>query len=335
MSLLFLLPSAGYGLYLFSSQGNPVLLIMSGLMVLVYLQTARYRDLPKDAVVTFSEHRVYLGERRLPLVAALWPIKLRNLVFEAAFRQDPKALLDNLRVQDHGVSIKGEAVCLSPSNQSPHTIIIGPTGCGKTQLMRAVVNSFPGEIWAVDFKGGAGFRDFRRLAKLAAEPDSRQTALEINELIALRQTQFFSTPLLIVVDELGEVMRQRELAAAIELIASKGRSLGVFLLCANQTLSQIPRTIWVNCANKIAISADPVDAAQLGLKNASGPNLPIDLRLAVADLSGSKTQFYFQIGRPINNSETFFEDHSDGRLRSPQVPDFATLGPPLAGSFRI
>jgi hypothetical protein len=318
MSLLFLLPSAGYGLFLFITQGNPILLIMSGAMVLVYSQTMKYRDIPKDASVSFSDERVYLGDRRLPLLAILWPGKIRNQVFEAAFKRNPRELLANIEIEDHGVSLAGEKVSLEPSDRSPHAIIIGPTGCGKTQLMRAVVNSFRGEVWAVDFKGGSGFRDFRNLAKLASEADAQMLATEINELINNRQRQMFSESLLIVVDELGEVMRHRELAQAIELVATKGRSLGVFLLCANQTLSQIPRTIWVNCAIRVVIRADPVDAAQLGLKSATEFDLPNDLRLAAADISGFKTQFYFQIGREINTGSGL-DDHS-ARKSSPVFP---------------
>jgi hypothetical protein len=335
MSLLFLVPSAGYGLYLFISQGNPILLIMSVVMVLIYSQTMKYRDISKDCSVSFLNDRVYLGDRRLPLLVILWPAKIRNRVFEAAFRKNPRELLMNLRIEDHGVNLAGDGVSLEPSDKSPHGIIIGPTGCGKTQLMRAVVNSFQGEIWAVDFKGGSGFRDFRNLAKLASEPDAQKLALEIKDLIAHRQRQMFSESLLLVVDELGEVMRHRELAQAIELVAAKGRSLGVFLLCANQTLSQVPRTIWVNCAIRVVIRADPVDAAQLGLKSATEFDLPNDLRMAAADISGFKTQFYFQIGREIN-SRTDFADSPIGKNPSAfPVLEFHNDALPEMVNFRL
>ncbi len=335
MSLLFLVPSVGYGLYLFIAQGNPILLIMSAVMFLVYSQTMKYRDIPNDASVIFLEDRVYLGDRRLPLLAILWPAKIRNQIFEAAFRKDPRELLADLRTDHHGVSLAGEGLSLEPSDKSPHGIIIGPTGCGKTQLMRAVVNSFQGEIWAVDFKGGSGFRDFQNLAKIATEPDAQKLALEIKELIDNRQQRAFSMPLLLVVDELGEVMRHRELAQAIELVAAKGRSLGVFLLCANQTLSQVPRTIWVNCAIRVAIRADPVDAAQLGLKSATESELPNDLRAAVVDISGFKTQFYFQIGREISPRADLADD-SNGETPSafPKLEFHGDAEPEIA-SFRM
>lgn len=335
MSLLFLVPSVGYGLYLFIAQGNPILLIMSGVMFLVYSQTMKYRDIPKDASVTFLDDRVYLGDRRLPLLAILWPAKIRNQIFEAAFRKDPRELLADLRADHHGVSLAGEGLSLEPSDKSPHGIIIGPTGCGKTQLMRAVVSSFQGDIWAVDFKGGSGFRDFQNLAKLATEPDAQKLALEIKELIDNRQQRVFLTPLLIAVDELGEVMRHRELAQAIELVAAKGRSLGVFLLCANQTLSQVPRTIWVNCAIRVAIRADPVDAAQLGLKSATDFELPNDLRMAVVDISGFKTQFYFQIGREINNKTDFADSPINKNPSAFPLLEFRDEALPEMSSFRM
>lgn len=335
MSLLFLVPSVGYGLYLFIAQGNPILLIMSAVMFLVYSQTMKYRDIPKDALVIFLADRVYLGDRRLPLLAILWPAKIRNQIFEAAFRKDPRELLADLRTDHHGVSLAGKGLSLEPSDKSPHGIIIGPTGCGKTQLMRAVVNSFQGEIWAVDFKGGSGFRDFQNLSKLASEPDAQKLALEIKELIDHRQRRVFSEPLLLVVDELGEVMRHRELAQAIELVAAKGRSLGVFLLCANQTLSQVPRTIWVNCAIRVAIRADPVDAAQLGLKSATELDLPNDLRMAAIDISGFKTQFYFQIGREINNKTDFAENPFGENSSAFPVLEFRNEELPEMISFRL
>lgn len=304
-------------------------------MVLVYSQTMKYRDIAKDAQVVFLDDRVYFGERRLPLLAILWPTKIRNQVFEAAFRKDPRELVSGLRPEDHGVSLAGVGLSLEPSDKSPHGIVIGPTGCGKTQLMRAVVNSFQGEVWVVDFKGGSGFRDFNNLAKLASETDAQKLALEINELIINRQRKLFSKPMLIVVDELGEVMRHRDLARAIELVAAKGRSLGVFLLCANQTLGQIPRTIWVNCAIRVAIKADPVDAAQLGLKNATEFQLPDDLRLATADISGLKTQFYFPLGRRINTRVEFAEAlNSKGPSVFPTL-EVNTCALPELASFRL
>jgi type IV secretory pathway VirB4 component len=162
-----------------------------------------------------------------------------------------------------GITSLGQAVLQPISASAPHAILIGPTGSGKTELMKLIAAQYRSDIWAVDFKGGAGFHSFPGVRMLVTDRDLNSLDELLFEL-SQRQLQPANPRLLLVVDELGEALREPRVAKLVEQVAAKGRSLNVMLLAANQTLSQIPRTVWVNCANRISVSADLVDRSQLG-----------------------------------------------------------------------
>jgi S-DNA-T family DNA segregation ATPase FtsK/SpoIIIE len=83
---------------------------------------------------------------------------------------------------------------------------------------------------------------------------------------------------IVVIDELGELLRQHpRLAQVLEQIAARGRSLGIHLVVANQSLAGVSRGLLVNLRARIAIGEmEPIDLNQLGFRSkanqaASGP----------------------------------------------------------------
>jgi hypothetical protein len=296
MNLLFLLPSLGYGVMLFTTTGNAMLLWLSLATMGVWILHSQRKSLDLSEPVSFIDGRVWIGERRLGIFPWLWGSEVRNKVYAAAFVADPLAKLDVDGVFQNqiGITKSGEAIQQPISASHPHAILIGPTGSGKTELMKLIASQYQSEIWAIDFKGGAGFGNFPRVTKLVTDRDL-QLLEECSELVSQRQLRPANPKLLLVVDELGEALRDPKVAKLIEQVASKGRSLNIMLLAANQTLSQIPRTIWVNCANRFALAADLVDRSQLGFNGK--PELgPKGLFTAELWQGSSQLTFGFPVG---------------------------------------
>ena len=288
MNIAFLLPSLIYGVFLFSSTGSPMLLALSGATMLVWL-FVRTAQQGLDQSVTFLDNRVYLGRRRLPLSPLLWGAKLRTRVYQAAFAQDLKARSLELPESYQALNQEGVFLDLSPTDGRPHLIAIGPTGSGKTQLIRKVAEDFSGAKFAIDFKKGQGLADLVAQENIITDHSS---ASEVEKFFdRLQEKSTLGLPLLLMVDELGEAIKDSFIAAQLERYAAQGRSSRTFLALANQTLSSIPRTIWVNCATRIALSADAVDVAQLQI-TAKVPQEDVGLRVGLARL-GERSQVIY------------------------------------------
>ena len=266
VNLLFLVPGVFYGTYLFSTSGNPGLLFMSGFTFLVWLVISGQRKVDLKQKVTFYQDRVFIGDRRLAPSPLLWSTETKNLVFENCFALPepmilPAGLLSKAAI---GWDPQGLEVKFAPNLNVPHSIVIGPTGSGKTELMKLMVKAFSSEVWAIDFKGGLGFRGNPNVTRLLTDLDSLDELAVMIDLFSARSKSPNLPPVLLVVDELGEVLKSTKHAQFVESVAAKGRSLGVFLVCANQTLSMVPRTIWVNCGHRFVLGADPIDRTLLG-----------------------------------------------------------------------
>lgn len=150
----------------------------------------------------------------------------------------------------------------------PHALVVGTTGSGKSEFLKALVagliTTHPVEhltLLLLDFKGGAAFLPFRdvphvvglaseldaqaarrALLSLRAESERRQRLFNdagVPDLRAMRRDKPDAAPpyLLVAVDEFGFAEEAAPgFIDGMVAIAKKGRSQGIHLLLANQQL---------------------------------------------------------------------------------------------------
>lgn len=292
MNVLFLLPSVGYGLYLFLASGSPVLLVLSGFTLIIWVIVSSQRKHDVSQPVKVLEGRVWLGDRRLNLFPWTWSTKVRDVVYPALFPElSSKPQTADLPSWALGVDLENQPIPSPISPAKPHAIIVGQTGSGKTELIKRIIGAFRGDVIVVDFKGGHDYESLTNPLRLFA---GDQVELAIATLQARLAAP--GNPILVVVDELAEALRNLKLAQQLESIASKGRSLGVHFVGATQTMTGISRTISTNCHSRFALRADPIDRSQLGF-----PTKPLQLEsLGYAELNDGETRaFYFPAQAPL------------------------------------
>ena len=173
----------------------------------------------------------------------------------------------------------------------PHLSVVGPTGSGKSEFLRLLLTSLRAtqdfKLALFDYKGGAALEEFAEdsigiATDLDQESQLALFALLANEL-AERERLFASAKcssietyvasgnklarLVVVVDEFVAALASGQKAlATIEDIAARGRSLGVHLVAATQSLSGVSRAMLTNLRARVAMSSsDPIDMVQLGI----------------------------------------------------------------------
>ena len=173
----------------------------------------------------------------------------------------------------------------------PHLIVVGPTGSGKSEFLRLLLTSLRAtqdfKLALFDYKGGAALEEFAEdsigiATDLDQESQLALFALLANEL-AERERLFASAKcssietyvaagnklsrLVVVVDEFVAALASGPKAlSTIEDIAARGRSLGVHLVAATQSLSGVSRAMLTNLRARVAMSSsDPIDMVQLGI----------------------------------------------------------------------
>jgi energy-coupling factor transporter ATP-binding protein EcfA2 len=173
----------------------------------------------------------------------------------------------------------------------PHLIIVGPTGSGKSEFLRLLLTSLRAtqdfKLALFDYKGGAALEEFAEdsigiATDLDQESQIALFALLANEL-AERERLFAASKcssietyvatgnklarLIVVVDEFVAALASGPKAlSTIEDIAARGRSLGVHLVAATQSLSGVSRAMLTNLRARVAMSSsDPIDMVQLGI----------------------------------------------------------------------
>ena len=325
MQLLWILPSLTFALYAGFAQGSWQLLALSGssavLIALITWMRSRDSNFDINDTVWLSPSGVAIGNKVLPKNTLFWKRAWHQRIFEHCLTLTPigfaPAALDRARVREWAptkndselsawLGVAGEHDFeVDLLADGPHLLLLGPTGSGKSELLKALLRSLlrPANrrslrMVLIDFKGGAGLADFAEhpntaglLTDLDAEDHepfwvaladelARRERLfadaKVANIEAYRQKVGSLDRILVTIDELAAVLASSRAAASlVEAIATRGRSLGFNLVATNQSLVGIPRLLLTNFRLRCAIGdVDPVDLAQLTIGASSALRKP-------------------------------------------------------------
>ena len=283
MQFAWLAPSLLFGIYLGATTGAWHMLVMSSMTAAAWLAIKRFsaaREVDLTQPVTIVGTDAWIGDYQLPKLEILWKREWHDVVYRAYLARDskPEFTLD-LQLESQGV----------------HALIVGPTGSGKSELLKLLLEKTSStqpscELSLFDYKGGATFGRFdshpqvKQLVTdvdghpddepwhlLRAEVGRRELALAAKGASRIEDLQRWGMPMprhYIFIDELAAVISQNPLAsAALTVVATRGRSLGMHLIMATQSAQSVPRAMMTNLRTRIALAeADPIDLAQLNLK---------------------------------------------------------------------
>ena len=209
-------------------------------------------------------------------------------------------------------------------SDGPHLIIVGPTGSGKSEFLRMLLTSLRAtqefELALFDYKGGAALEAFADESIGIATDLDQESQLELFALLAnelAKRERLFAVEkcssiesyvaagntlsrIVVVVDEFVAALASGPKAlATIEDIAARGRSLGVHLVAATQSLTGVTRAMLTNLRARVAMtSSDPIDLVQLGINPSK--HKPINISgwaSAIVYLGSNQAQgFSFPLG---------------------------------------
>ena len=350
MQLLWFLPSLAYGVMLGITSNNYFLAATTLFTMLIAL-LIRYRLSKRPKLTDATKLRVidaeiWLDDFRMPRGELFWTREQADFIFE---RLGDTSSNQNLRADyllnrfersraKLGVALgfsENAIVQKSLVDDGPHTILIGSTGSGKTELLRLMLRELlqsgtKPELVCIDFKGGLGLEEFRsRSLAFASDHDLEQTQKIFEWLEAeLAKRELSSNrpkSLVIAIDELSHLLSSvKKCADVLNSIAARGRSAQMHLVMTNQNLVGVNRALLSNVKLRVLIgNPDPVDGAMLGQLARANSAATIESGLARAQIvahGAVAEQFSFPL--PIEQ-----------RLEQPQ-PDREPQQLPSSRGFR-
>jgi S-DNA-T family DNA segregation ATPase FtsK/SpoIIIE len=312
--------------------------LMVSLMFGITLYKNRYPVFEPGSKIFVAPGQVAIENRVLPRFEILWKKQWHELLLAHHQRKSApdflQATLDTVRCAFDFGSAKhlplwlgadtGSEQVIDLASDGPHLIIVGPTGSGKSEFLKLLVYSLLQEsscqLVLFDFKGGATLEQFQdNCLGLATDLDSakqKQLWEFVSSELTNRERQFAMAQVsnleqfndlgnsmafvVVIVDEFAAALATGAVASnCLEDVCARGRSLGVHLIAATQSLTGIPRAMLTNLRARVAMaSSDPIDLVQLGMN-------PNKLTLApvtgwgsgyVATANSTVKGFYFPLG---------------------------------------
>jgi hypothetical protein len=283
MQLVWLIPSLAMGLAFGFATGMWQLALMSGVSALVAIGIQFARRPRKSFRLEIRARGVFVNGRRVSYQIRFWPKAWReefarqaDALFASAEQQLIKSRIEPLSF------IAGFGCELNLAEDGPHLFVVGPTGSGKSKFLELVLNTLSGnpQLLLADFKGGATLSRFGVcVTDLSSVAERESFWVGLNQLLHERETylalhgvsraaETSLEAVVVVVDELAHAIREdRAALAALSAVAARGRSLGVHLVCASQSVAGVPRELLVNLNLRVVLAGtDEVDALQLGAK---------------------------------------------------------------------
>ena len=277
------------GVILAATTGYWQLLGFSALNALTSLVAGRYAKRGRDKSrephrkIEILDDRLVFAGRKLPRLVMLWtPAQkqsvlnfldqrkrgsLRQRIWDAyaAERPRPSIILGFDPVASSPVALDLEA--------QSHTLIVGPTGTGKSALLSRILAELNHEnfstqlvkLWFFDFKSGETIHENAtnlRFAKLASSANPKSIQQTWDDLLAnLDEAQTTrNVRHILIIEELSAALVDRSTAETLVKLAAQGRSRGLRIIVTNQSSSGVPRNLLVNLGNRILL--DGSDSAE-------------------------------------------------------------------------
>jgi energy-coupling factor transporter ATP-binding protein EcfA2 len=311
---MMLLPSLMLSIVWAMRSKDFTIVFMTAASLLVVYFLSKRRSLKPSGVgqpVNFRRDRIFIGTRRLPRSSKLWLPSWRKIVFEHIQNlpdmRAKQTALQQAKERGFAAATAGKLVAwlgitgegeyeVDLLGSDPHLFVVGPTGSGKSQLLRLILTSLTSRyssneirFYLADFKGSALLHNLPLSAfdveaiddlesdrhlpfwnKLADEIETRERMLKGRGLSEFQSTPYGDPQVLLLVDELASACRSSVRAAeTIATIAARGRSLGFAVVAANQGMAGVPRELLLNLRTRIALAGtDQVELVQLGGQSA-------------------------------------------------------------------
>lgn len=269
------------------------------------------KPLRLDALATFVSYSELLGEAGLAVVSGPGFVQQLKGAVESRWQNEREAgeQADWLKApfaRKAGGGIRW--LRFDQNHDGVHAMVAGSTGSGKSELLMTLIVGlalrYPPEVVTfvlIDFKGGGAFKPFQTLphcvsyvdnlgkagvhrlfASLDAEIRRREGLLGNAHIVAYRRSAGPKAQVLphlcIIIDEYAQMIDENpEYKAQLEMIARKGRSLGVHMILASQRPKGVSDDMRANIKLRLCLRVEDTDSSRQLLRRPDAARLPSGL----------------------------------------------------------